>query len=228
MKLKEKEIAIQLRRQGKTFNEIVAHLGVAKSSVSLWVRDLDLPLEARRRIESLKTAGQKAAQKSKIATTKQNLLRIRQESTGIVKEVLFDKSTALIACSLLYWCEGAKAQNDKTFTFTNSDPMLVQAFIALMRHAFVLDERKFRVRMHLHEYHSELKQQKFWSKVTGVPPQQFRKTYWKPHTGKTIHVGYPGCIHLDYYDVIIARKTSAIARAFLENVIELTAKGPIV
>lgn len=228
MKLKEKEAAIRLRKDGRTFNEIIAELKVAKSSVSLWVRNIDLPTKAKERIASLQTAGQKAAKKSKIETTQRNLLRIQQESTEIVKKTLLDKNTALIACSLLYWCEGAKSHNDTTFTFTNSDPVLVQAFIALMRHAFVLDERKFRVRMHLHEYHSEQLQQKFWSKVTGISPKQFRKTYWKPHTGKTIHVGYPGCIHLNYYDVIIARKTSAIARAFLENVIELTAQGLIV
>lgn len=228
MKLKEKEAAIRLRKKGKTFNEITAELKVAKSSVSLWVRNIDLPIKAQERIASLQTAGQKAAQKSKTETTKRNLLRIRQESIDIIKDISLDKSMALITCSLLYWCEGSKSHNDTTFTFTNSDPVLVQAFVALMRRAFVLDERKFRVRMHLHEYHSEQLQQKFWSKITGIPSQQFRKTYWKPHTGKTIHVGYPGCIHLNYYDVIIARKTSAIARTFLENVIELTAKGPIV
>ncbi|MGH3324094.1 MAG: hypothetical protein ACRDOV_06655, partial [Streptomyces sp.] len=34
--------ARELRRAGKTYDEIVAELGVAKSSVSLWVRDQDV------------------------------------------------------------------------------------------------------------------------------------------------------------------------------------------
>ncbi|MFA6278686.1 MAG: helix-turn-helix domain-containing protein [Candidatus Paceibacterota bacterium] len=220
MKLKEKEQAIRLRRQGKTFNEIVARLGVAKSSVSLWVKDLDLPPKAQERIASLQTAGQKAARKSKMAKTQQNLLRIRNESIDIIEKMNFDKYTALVTCSLLYWCEGAKTLNDKTFTFTNSDPVLVQAFLKLMRTAFELDERKFRVRMHLHEYHNENVQKRFWSVITEIPQSQFRQTYWKPHTGKNTKEGYPGCIHVMYYDVYVSRKVCAVARAFLENVIK--------
>ncbi|MEV6313906.1 helix-turn-helix domain-containing protein [Streptomyces sp. NPDC051776] len=36
--------ARELRREGKTYDEIVAELGVSKSSVSLWVRDLPKPV----------------------------------------------------------------------------------------------------------------------------------------------------------------------------------------
>jgi len=38
-----RERARQLRTDGRSYNEIAAQLGVAKSSVSLWVRDLPLP-----------------------------------------------------------------------------------------------------------------------------------------------------------------------------------------
>jgi transcriptional regulator with XRE-family HTH domain len=37
------ERARELRRAGKTYDEITAELGVSKSSVSLWVRDLPKP-----------------------------------------------------------------------------------------------------------------------------------------------------------------------------------------
>jgi transcriptional regulator with XRE-family HTH domain len=43
--------ARQLRRDGLTYDEIVARLGVSKSSVSLWVRDIpftDNPVRRRR------------------------------------------------------------------------------------------------------------------------------------------------------------------------------------
>lgn len=200
-------------------NEIAAQVGVAKSSVSLWVRDLILSPKAQARISGLQTAGQRASQKANLERTRKNLLIAREEATGIVRNIVMTPDTALLMCSLLYWCEGAKDKNDKTFTFSNSDSGLVRAFMKLMRHGLVLDERKFRVRMHLHEYHSESLQKKFWSEVTDIPEQQFSKTYWKPHTAKTIKRGYPGCIHIEYYDVRIARKVYATARAFLENVV---------
>lgn len=42
MKLKEKKLARILRKQGWSINEIYRKLGVGKSSVSLWVRDIEL------------------------------------------------------------------------------------------------------------------------------------------------------------------------------------------
>lgn len=220
MKLKEKRHAIKLRHEGKTMNEIAARVGVAKSSVSLWVRDLSLSPKAQARIASLQTAGQRASQKALFERTRRNLLTARTDAEKVIRRVFITPDLALLSCSLLYWCEGAKDKNDKTFTFSNSDDQLVRAFMKLMRRALVLDERKFRVRMHLHEYHNEVLQKKFWSEVTNISEELFSKTYWKPHTSKTIKEGYPGCIHIEYYDVTVARKIYATARAFLEDVIK--------
>lgn len=219
MKLKEKGHAIRLRKEGMTLNEITARVGVAKSSVSLWVRNLPLSSKAQARVASLKTAGQKAAQISNTAKTQSKLLAAKEEAQNVIKTITVNPDIALLSCALLYWCEGEKDKNDTSFTFSNSDSQLIRAFMKLMRCAIELDERKFRVRMHLHEYHNELTQKKFWSEITGISEHQFSKTYWKPHTGKTIKIGYPGCIHIEYYDVKVARKIYATARAFLEDVV---------
>lgn len=220
MKLREKQQTIRLRREGKTLNEITALVGVAKSSVSLWVRGLPLSPSARKRIASLQTAGQKAAQTTNLKKTEAKLLAARDEARKMVEMLVVTPNLALLSCALLYWCEGEKDKNDTTFTFSNSDSQLICTFMKLMRRSFILDERKFRVRMHLHEYHNELVQKKFWSEVTDIPEQQFSKTYWKSHTAKTIKNGYPGCIHIEYYDVRVARKIYATARAFLESVVK--------
>ena len=48
-----REKARELRTQGRSYNEIATELGVSKSSVSLWVRDLQRgPLQADRRLGS--------------------------------------------------------------------------------------------------------------------------------------------------------------------------------
>jgi transposase-like protein len=220
MKLKEKKYAIRLRREGKTMNEIATRVGVAKSSVSLWVRNLPLSSKARARIASLQTAGQQASQKALFARTRKRLLLAKENAEKVVRGISLTPDLSLLLCALLYWCEGAKDKNDTTFTFSNSDSQLVRGFMKLMRAALVLEERKFRVRMHLHEYHNEIAQRKFWSEVTDISEELFAKTYWKPHTAKTIKEGYPGCVHIEYYDVVVARKIYATARAFIESVVK--------
>ena len=54
-----REQARELRIQGLSYNEIVAQLGVSKSSVSLWVRDIPCPerfayVHSERRLEGLR------------------------------------------------------------------------------------------------------------------------------------------------------------------------------
>ena len=47
--LKEKRRAIQLRKQGQTYGEIVKQIKVAKSTLSLWLREVEVPEEFMRR-----------------------------------------------------------------------------------------------------------------------------------------------------------------------------------
>lgn len=119
-------------------------------------------------------------------------------------------------CALIYWCEGAKLYGNKgNFCFTNSDPMLVAAFLKLLRASFDIDESKFHPALHIHEYHNERAQLKFWSKVTSIPVGQFIRSYRKPESGITIRKGYQGCVQVRYYDKMVLRRILAIASEFL-------------
>ena len=221
-KISEKNEAIRLRNMGHSLNEIATLLTVSKSSTSLWLRDVQLSRLAQKRISQKRA---KAYQKS--ARTHRNQTRKRlEEATLSAEKILarFDpnQNILMVLCALLYWCEGEKTKNDQTLTFANSDPNLVATFLYLLRKSFKLDEKKFRICLHLHDYHEQKKQIRFWSHLTGVPSSQFSKTYQKPHTGKRKRQGYAGCASIRYYDTRIARKVQALARAVLRKY------GPIV
>ena len=117
---------------------------------------------------------------------------------------------------MIYWCEGNKSLRDSVF-FTNSDPRLIANFLHLFRNSFDIDESKFRVCMHLHDYHNEEKQLNFWSDVTFIPKNQFFKSYKKLNTKKRIRDNYQGCIQVRYYDINIARKLQAVAKEFMDK-----------
>jgi transposase len=46
-KVREKEKAIELRRQGYSYKDILAQVPVAKSSISLWLQNLPLTAEEK-------------------------------------------------------------------------------------------------------------------------------------------------------------------------------------
>jgi hypothetical protein len=117
---------------------------------------------------------------------------------------------------MLYWCEGNKSVRDG-ISFTNSDPKLVKTFVSLLRKVFPLDEKKFRVCMHLHPYHNERRQKKFWSAITGVPTEQFTRPYLKPASKKYQKEGYQGCIRVQYHDSRLTYKLFMMSSSFMEK-----------
>lgn len=216
-----------MRKEGASLKTIAKSLGASKSSVSLWVRNLELSDRVQKVISDSYTNGQKAARETIPTRTSQRLSEARNEAEALILKEPISDTTALILCSLLYWCEGAKTPNDNGLKFSNSDSLLVASYLSLFRRSTAIDEKKFRALLHLHEYHEESVQLKFWSEVTKIPVQQFNRTYWKPHTGKRVRPDYPGCIHIGYHDVRISRKVYATARAFLERETNIP-DGPIV
>lgn len=207
-----KEQAILLRTQGKSLSEIAKDLGIVKSTAYEWVKNTFLTPEVLVQI------------KSKERLSKERALITRKKKQALLKELLFDtalhdlhtlsfsKQVYKLICALLWWCEGNK---DITMVrFTNSDVTLIQNFLISLRKGFSINETKLRVLVHIHEYHEDQVQKKFWSDVTKIPLNQFHTSYLKPHTGKRKHTDYQGCIAISYYDAKIAKELKALYNAF--------------
>lgn len=206
-----------MRREGHSLSEISGILRVSKSSASNWARGIELSLKAR---NSILVKRKQANEKSALTHQSQTRRNLEQANT-FAKEVLgnisYSIDQARLICALLYWCEGEKSKNDKSLIFTNSDPTLVKTFLRNLRKGYAIDEKKFRVCIHLHHYHNPKKQLIFWSEVTTIPLEQFTKPYQKQNGGRNVRKGYAGCASVRYYDVRIARQVHAIARAFLQK-----------
>ncbi len=208
-----KERAINLRKRGYSVKEIARECNIAQSTSSLWLRNVPLDKKAQERLEKRKLIGYYRAgntwKRKRIEREKEELASARE----VLKEIKYKKTDLKLYCALLYWCEGSKGDKDSV-KFVNSDPTLIHLFLFLFRKSFSVDEKKFRAILHLHDYHDDKKQKKFWSKITGIPESQFYKTYRKPNTKKRIKEGYPGCISTAYYDCSVARELKAIYKEF--------------
>lgn len=94
---------------------------------------------------------------------------------------------------------------------------MIMTFLSLLRQSFSLDEKKFHVSIHLHEYHDPELIKEFWINTTQIPVAQFIKPYLKPHTAIRKKDNYKGCITIRYYDVKIARELTAVYNALGEK-----------
>lgn len=216
MKLKEKHIAIELRKKGMTISEIQKVIHVSKSTISSWIQNIVLSPSENKRIENKITNGQlksRAVIKQKSITRQLEIEEFAKQSFRLIS-VTQDLKRLLCAC--LYEGEGNKGYN-QSLSFTNSDPKMILAFLGLLRDGFNVDESKFRVCVHLHSYHDIGKQIKFWSKITKISQSQFMKPFMKKNSGLYKKEGYAGCISIRYYDISLKRKLMAMFKELVES-----------
>jgi hypothetical protein len=166
-KVKERNDARRLRTRGLTMDEIAKKLGVSKSSVSLWTRDV--PFQP----SLIKTKGRRRGPNVLQRRKQEEIDRLRAE--GLARVGQLDREQFFVCAVMLYAGEGDKT--DGAVGLANSDPRMIAFFCAWLRSFFDVDETRLRVRLYLHEgldLHAALV---FWSRLTGIPPSQFGKAY---------------------------------------------------
>lgn len=178
MKTHEKKLATEMRRQGKSMNEIVKKLGVSKGSVSLWVRDVKLTKEQRKNL-SLRGFSVDAIEKRRINRLRNEHNKrtlIMKEAKKDIKEIS-DYELKIIG-SMLYLGEGRKSGRG-TVSIANSDPDVIRIMMKFFRKICKVKEEKFRGHIHIHSHLNRRKAEEYWSKVSRIPINQFYKTYTK-------------------------------------------------
>jgi transposase len=215
--------ARQLRAEGLNYNQITVRLGVSKSSVSLWVRDLPTPPglsyeENRRR--SKEGAHRYWEKERKVRQAHQASERIA--AAAEIGE-LTPRET-LIAGAVAYWCEGAKSKPHRQLycvAFMNSDPGLIRLFLRFLDAAGIpRSDLVFTVC--IHESGDVAAAQQFWLEVTQANSEQFKKPSLKRHNPKTTrkNVGedYHGCLRIGVHrSSVLLRKIEGWAQAIMAD-----------
>ncbi|PIR85866.1 hypothetical protein COU14_02080 [Candidatus Kaiserbacteria bacterium CG10_big_fil_rev_8_21_14_0_10_44_10] len=189
LKQVEKELAIKLRKQGKTYNEILQVVPVAKSTLSLWLRTVSLSAPQQQKF----TAKKRAAQLRGGVRRKEMRLEQTEEINLLCKKdinKISDRELFFIGIAL-YWAEGAKKNADKPgvlIDFGNSDPAMLRLFIRWLNKFLAVSENDMTLRLYLHINHKsrEASIKRLWSKELGCPVSMFRKTVYKKHNPQTI------------------------------------------
>ena len=191
--------ARELRSQGLDYEEIVAALGVSKSSVSLWVRDMPRP--PRLSYEETRKRAAEGARRYWAAERPAREARREAMRAAAAAEIgVMSPREILIAGSVAYWCEGAKSKPYRLaerVVFINSDPDLIKFFLRFLSAAGV-ESTQLGFRVHIHESADIVAAECFWLGVTGAEPAQFLRTTLKRHNPRTVrkNVGadYHGCL----------------------------------
>lgn len=178
---KDKQLdAIKLRKEGFSVGKISQLLSVSKSSVSRWVKNIELSEEHRSKLKQNIVSNGKNVGKRNIEKAREqrlrNLERQRrqyQKSGRILYRTIDDREFG-IGCSL-YWAEGSKDRN--VVALANSDPDLLKFFVRFLRKYFDVNDSEFSLYC---RYYTDLvregEPEEYWAEILGLPKTCLRKS----------------------------------------------------
>lgn len=179
MKKEEQNHARLLRMSGMSLNDIVREVGVSKASVSLWVRDIILSDQQKKK---LSTHGRSIESVEKRRVNRiNNTLKRHRVIIDVAKENIptLSKHELLLVGAALYWGEGGKT-NTGMARISNADPKVIQFMMRFFKEICGVPPKKFRGHVHTFSHLNAESAERYWSRISGIPRQQFYKTYSKP------------------------------------------------
>lgn len=197
MKTDLKQKAILLRKQGKSYREILEHISVSKASLSLWLKEVVLTdSQVKKLQEKRKTYAYMGAQKrrtDRISKTKDIMNRSSSEIGAITTRELFLLGVAL------YWSEGAKQKTknvSQRVTFANSDPRMVKIFLLWLDRICHISSDDLRFELYIHENGDIESALKFWKKELNAKNMPVRLKKHKINIGRNVNTEYKGLIRV--------------------------------
>jgi len=154
-------------------------LGLSKSTLSNWLKEIPYKPNSKvlKRIQLAPAKSAEVVHNRKVA----NIVRAKR----LAKKEL-DKLTKRDLWMLgigLYLGEGTKMQ--ESTRIINSDPEIIKTAIAWFKKICGLSVKNFTIAIHTYPDNDIKKTISYWSKVTGIPKNQFGKTQIDRRTNKS-------------------------------------------
>lgn len=175
----ERERAIALRKQGHSLREIIEKVPVAKSTLSVWLREVGLSVPQKQRLTQKKLdAARRGAQKKKAARILKSA-SIRSDAMAGVDQ--FYSDIFWLSGVMLYWAEGAKEKSWRCggrVSFTNMDWKMVLIFRDWLVRYLSLDSNDLDFSLYLHKGCDRSGILTFWARKLNIREREI-KVYLK-------------------------------------------------
>ncbi len=189
VKKKEKEKAIELRKKGFSYSEILKEVPVAKSTLSLWLREIGLTKRQKQRLTKKKLLAMKrgweATRKKRIEKSK----KIKEIASKEIQKI--SKKELWLIGIILYWTEGVKEKAYRTSEMVqlmNIDARILLIFKKWLTECCHINEDDICYSVYIHEnsVHNSKDVRNYWRKALSVSRKQIIPIYYKKGKIKTV------------------------------------------
>lgn len=183
-----------LRREGFSYGNIAKQCATSKSNISLWCKDIKLlPAQYNKLFANKKKVlelGSRRLHEIRVAEITEVKRLAEKEMNG--KKI--NDFTFLVAGAMLYWAEGCKTNG---LYIANSDERIILFMLKWFKNFLHIDINRIKAYLHIHNQDNDLVIKKYWSKLTGIPLQNFGKSFIKqPGTGHRKNILSHGIIRI--------------------------------
>ncbi|MFA6304583.1 MAG: hypothetical protein WCV73_04130 [Patescibacteria group bacterium] len=165
-----KENALKLRGQGYSYNLISQKLGVAKGTLSYWFKDV--PYTANKavlkRIKLGPFISGRIRHERKLSSIEE-ITKAAKTELGVISE----RDLWMLGIGL-YIGEGSKSYED--VRIMNSNPEIIKLAVHWFKKICKVGDKNLILTLHLYPDNNLRQSMKYWSNLTGIPLNQFRKS----------------------------------------------------
>lgn len=217
-----KDTAVQMRQTGISIKTIEQELGIPRSTLSGWFKNIQLTesqqeILAENSAQGLKQAQEKASDWHR--TQKANrLIEMELATKTFLDGIEMNDLVSLeLALAFLYLGEGSK-RNSHT-SLGSSDPHIARFYIEAIERLYGVPRNKFRCWLHLRADQNAKELTEYWAHELNLPSTNFGKPSFDARTSdKPTYQEYKGVCLIDCGRVEIQRRLMYIAHGFCDRV----------
>ena len=218
-----KPTALALRKSGLSIPAIESRLGIPRSTLSGWFKNVQLDDTLKARLQKNKEiAWAKARANAALWHKAQKAARIAQaehDAKQTLSRLTLSNEVLELAFAMLYLGEGAK--KDIT-SLASSEPKILIFCLHVLEKVYGVNRTEVRFDLHLRMDQDIDLVKKFWSEALSVPITSFRYIAKDKRTeGRPTHDHYKGVCVLVCGKIAIQRKLIALYNLFCDKVSEV-------
>lgn len=222
-----KEEAMTLRRSGMSMTVIERRLGIARSTLSGWFKEIPLNEAQRTRLMKNSQDGWKKARERAVESHRaQKALRLLEAKTQALKtldQIELTDEVLDLAFAMLYYGEGAKSG---TTSIASSDPKILRFVLYVLNRNYAVTPKMIRCDLHLRMDQDGDTLKQYWASQLRLPLECFRYVAFdKRSEGKPTYERYKGVCVIACHRVAIQRKIMYLYKLFCEKIEQLDEMG---
>jgi len=215
-RLIDREKALRLRKDGKSYSQIKNALKIPKSTLSGWLHNFPLTKE---QMHLLRDSNEGRIEKFRETMKRKRNVKL-EKILNERKKILPLSQRELFLCGLfLYLGEGSKSERSK-LSITNTDPDIIKFTLLWFTKILKIPRKKIRIDLQLYQDMDVKEKLNFWSKELNLLTEQFNKPFIKISSEQRInHKGGfgQGTCAISFYNVNIKDKVMMSLKGIMNH-----------